>query len=62
MKKLLTLENPKKVSSQIQQYLQAAYYSGERILVEGADGELSALVPVEDLEVLEQLDNSSTLP
>lgn len=56
MKKTEILKDPCQLSFQIEQLLQAACYSGERILVKGIDGALAAVVPIEDLEVLETIE------
>lgn len=34
-----------------------ACYSGDRFVVEGEDGVLAAIVPLEDLEILERIEN-----
>ncbi len=39
-----------------EQLLLAAQFEGERFLVKGKDGVLAAIVPVEDLEVIEELE------
>ena len=40
----------------LEDYLKEACFSGERIILEGVDGTQAALVPMEDLEVLEEID------
>ena len=42
--------------SEVQELMVSAWYSGERIVLKGRDGVLAALVPVEDLEVLEEME------
>ncbi|MCB1082688.1 MAG: hypothetical protein KDK61_00105 [Simkania sp.] len=40
----------------VEDFLKEAYFSGERIILKGKKGVEAALVPVEDLEVLEEID------
>lgn len=42
----------------VKNYLKEAYFSGERIILEGEKGVKAALVPMEDLEVLEEIERS----
>ncbi len=43
----------------MEELLVAACYNGERFVVRGQDGVAAAIVPLEDLEVLENLDKMS---
>ncbi|NNM43644.1 MAG: hypothetical protein HKM07_04815 [Chlamydiae bacterium] len=47
--------------SEVQELMVSAWYSGERIVLKGRDGVLAALVPVEDLEVLEEMEEEVDL-
>ena len=40
----------------VEDYLKEAYFSGERIVLHGKEGVKAAIVPMEDLEVLEEID------
>ncbi|MCB1106730.1 MAG: hypothetical protein KDK76_01375 [Chlamydiia bacterium] len=40
----------------VEDFLKEAYFSGERIILKGKEGVEAALVPIEDLEVLEEID------
>lgn len=56
MQKTEILNDSFQIYEQLERLLQAACYSGERIVVRGSDGALAALVPLEDLEVLETIE------
>ncbi|MCB9092681.1 MAG: hypothetical protein AB7H48_01495 [Parachlamydiales bacterium] len=43
----------------LEQYLKEACFSGERIILEGEEGIKAALVPIEDLEVLEEIEGEN---
>jgi hypothetical protein len=40
----------------LEKVLAEAYYSGERFVIKGKEGSLAAIVPMEDLAVLEEID------
>jgi|JI102314A2RNA_FD_contig_31_4453345_length_534_multi_1_in_0_out_0_1 hypothetical protein len=40
----------------VEEFLKEVYFSGERIVLEGKEGVKAALVPLEDLEILEEID------
>ena len=39
---------------QLQMLVGEAFYSGERFMLQGEGGAIAAIVPIEDLEILEQ--------
>lgn len=41
---------------ELEQFLLAARFEGERFVIIGEEGALAALVPVEDLEILEKIE------
>lgn len=43
-------------NDEICRLVREAYFSGERFLIRGEEGSLAALVPVEDLEVIEEIE------
>ncbi len=51
-----TLSQEMAWETQVEDFLKEAYYSGERFILEGRGGVKAALVPLEDLEVLEEID------
>ena len=41
----------------LEKCLHEAWYAGERFIVKGKEGDLAAIVPMEDLAVLEQIES-----
>ncbi|MCB1075388.1 MAG: hypothetical protein KDK59_07620 [Simkania sp.] len=41
---------------EVETFLRKAYFSGERMILRGKEGVSAALVPLEDLEILEEID------
>ncbi len=50
----IVLENKEE---NLEKFLVEACYSGERFIVKGEEGFLAAIVPMEDLEVLEEIES-----
>jgi len=46
------------VKGELSKLLKQAYYEGERQLLKTQEGEQAALVPIEDLQLLEEIEGS----
>ena len=58
MSAILERKNEAEALKDVEIWLQKAYYEGERIIFQGKDGAKAAIVPIEDLEVLEELERN----